>query len=347
MTLSPVRSFSAVVLLSALAACTSRNSSSPNSRAAPPSSEAAPLFRFHVDFWANLNQVLLHEALVPRPLWEGPKSLKNRHVVQTDTLGPSDAAQWHEAIAYYDSHFTTHNLFDHFVGAMPALLAVSSSQNPPTTTDLNEEWRRSLLLAGPIYRTHFWPEHERKDRAYIEGIRPLLAAHGAWFANRLVAVFGMPLPTDSIDVEVTPAVPPFGGFTQGEPPYTPPHAAQITLSSEDPNFTGDTGVEMVFHEASHLLVGRVQEKLEASAKGQGRKLPPRFWHDLIFYTAGHLARDRFGPSYVPFAERPASRLFQGENDPSLAILKREWQPYLDGRVTMDAAVAAMVASLPN
>ena len=40
--------------------------------AAPPSIEAASLFRFHVDFWANLNQVLLHESLVPRSGFEGP-----------------------------------------------------------------------------------------------------------------------------------------------------------------------------------------------------------------------------------------------------------------------------------
>jgi hypothetical protein len=303
----------------------------------------APLFRFHVDLWANLNQVLLHESLVPRSGWDGPKSLRNRHVVPTDTLAPSEAAPWHDALAYYDAHFTTHNLFDHFIGAMPALLAVGPSQTPPITTDLDEEWRNRLVAAAPIYRTRFWPDHERQDRAFIEGMQPLIAAHGAWFANRLVAVYGMPLPTGPIDVEITPAVPPFGGFTLGEPPYTPPNAALITLSSEDPSYAGDTGIEMLFHEVSHLLVGRVQAGLEASAKRQGRKLDPRFWHDVIFYTAGHLARERLGSGYVPYAERPSSQLF-GVNDPSLVILKRSWQPYLDGRVTMDAAIDAMAAA---
>jgi hypothetical protein len=333
--------FWAITALLTGAACAAP--SPPPAPVPPAPHEAAPLFRFHVDFWANLNQVLLHESLLPRPGWEGPKSLKNQHVVQTDALSPSELAPWREALAYYDAQFSTHNLFDHFVGAMPTLFAVAPSQTPPTTSDLDPKWRDHLLLAAPIYRTHFWPDHERNGRAYVERIRPLIAAHGPWFENRLVAVFGVPLPTEPIDVEVTPAVPPYGGFTLGEPPYTPPHSALITLSSEDPTYAGDTGVEMLFHEVSHLLVGRVQDGLEASAKRQGRKLPPRFWHDVIFYTAGHLARERLGPVYVPYAERPSSRLFK-EADDSLSVLKRAWQPYLDGRVTLDGAIDTLAAS---
>jgi hypothetical protein len=332
----------AMIVIAAVVVCAGCGAPPPAASASAPalsvpsSSEAPPLFRFHVDFWANLNQVLLHEALLPRPRWEGPKSLKNRHVVEAGTLEPPEAALWRDALGYYDAHFTTNNLFDH----------VGPSETPPTTPDLDEEWRKRLLVAAPIYRTHFWPDHEQRDRAYVERMRPLVAAHGAWFAKRLAAVFGMPLPKDPIDVEVTPVVPPFGGFAQGEPPYTPPHAALITLSSEDPSYAGETGVEMLFHEVSHLIVGRVQEALEASAKRQGRKLDPRFWHDLIFYTAGHVAQERLGPAYVPFAERPSSQLFAAEDDPSLTILKRVWQPYLDGRVSIDAAVDAIAASFP-
>ena len=316
---------------------------SPPARAGRAPTEAAPLFRFRVDFWANLNEVLLHESLLPRPGFEGPKSLKNRHVVHADILAPAEAASWRAALAYYDGHFSTRNLFDQFIGAMPSFVGVDASQTLVATAHLDEEWRRQLLLAAPVYRTHFWPAHEQRDRAYIEGMQPLVAAHGAWFAKRVVAVFGMPLPAEPIDVDVTPVVPPFGGFTSGEPPYTPPHAALITLSSEDPSYAGDGGVEMLFHEVSHLIVGRVENALAASAKRQGRELPPRLWHDVIFYTAGHLAQERLGPTYVPFAERASSQLFK-ENDPTLLVLKRAWQPYLDGRITLDAATDAIAAS---
>jgi hypothetical protein len=324
--------------------CASQPPQPPQAPQAPQAPPAPALFRFHVDFWANLDEVLLHEALVPRPGFDGPKSLKQRHVVMAETLSPPEAARWRDALAYYDTHFTTHNLFDRFIGVMPVFLGADASTPPAATSAFDEEWRAQLLAAAPIYREHFWPDHERTDRAYIEGMQPLVAAHGAWFAKRLVAVYGMPLPKDPIDVDVVPAVPPFGGFTQGEPPYQGANAALITLSSVDASYAGDSGVEMLFHEVSHLIVGRVQEALEASAKRQGRKVPPRLWHDVIFYTAGHLAQERLGPSYVPFAERPSSHLFDGASDPTVIALKRSWQPYLDGHVTMDAAIDAVAGS---
>jgi hypothetical protein len=334
----------AALLFVSIPGCASRPS--PASSAPPTAAkEPAPLFQFHVDFWANLNQVLLHEALLPRPGWEGPKSLRGQHVAPADAVPAAEAGDWKKALAYYDGHFTSQNLLDRFTPSMPVLLGIGPSQTPPVTPEVDAEWRQSLVAAAPVYRAHFWPDHEARDRAYVEAMRAPIAAHGSWFAKRIVAAYQTPLPAGPIDVEITPVVPLFGGFTQGEPPYTPSHEALITLSSEDPAYAGDTGVEMLFHEASHLLVGRVQDGLDASAKRQGRKLDPRFWHDLIFYTAGHLAQERLGPSYVPFAERPSSRLFKAD-DPSLAILKREWQPYLDGRTTIDAAIDAMAAAFP-
>lgn len=343
---SVVRFAAVIVTISACA--TSRPPATSSSSAVPTSAKSKDttrLFHFHVDFWANLNQVLLHEALVPRPGFDGPKSLKNQHVVQLDTLAPDEAARFREGFAYYDGHFTTRNLFDGFIDTLPTFFAAGSAPTPPTSKAIDEDWRRALLATAPIYRAHFWPAHERKGWAYVAGMRPLVVAHEAWFAERLVAVYGLPLPTAPIDVEITPVVPPFGGFTLGEPPYTPPNEALITLSSEDPSYAGDAGIEMLFHEVSHVLVGRVEKGLADAAKRQGRKLDPRFWHDVVFYTAGHLTKERLGPGYVPYAERPSSQLFQ-PGDERLLALERSWQPYLDGQSTMAAAIDALAASFP-
>ena len=80
-------------------------------------------------------------------------------------LPPPEAARWRDALAFYDAQFNPHNLFDRFVNVMPVLFAVGPSQAPSTTTELDEEWRSRLLLAAPIYRTHFWPAHEQRDQA--------------------------------------------------------------------------------------------------------------------------------------------------------------------------------------
>jgi len=47
------------------ASCASQPPQRPQSPQTPQAPAAPALFRFHVDFWANLDEVLLHEALVP------------------------------------------------------------------------------------------------------------------------------------------------------------------------------------------------------------------------------------------------------------------------------------------
>jgi hypothetical protein len=317
--------------------------------AAPPSARPAAdvtreLFRFQIDFWPNLNEALLHESLLPKQGFEGPKSLAHQSVAPAAALDGDEKTQWQSAIAYYDAHFSTHDTFEPAFDGGCRFLAASRSEPILPEAGLPNEWRVALSQAAPVYRARFWAEHERSDRAYVEALRPRLAEHGEWMARRLETLYRTVWPTDPIQVEVTAAVPPFGASTSGEPPFTGSHTPLVIVSSMDPGYTGDTGLEMLFHEASHLLVDKVQTALDASAKRQGRKLDERFWHFLLFYTAGHVARERLGPSYVPYAERPSNTIFTGRFAAFLPILERAWQPYLDGRVELEPAIDAVVAS---
>ncbi len=339
MSLRPLRALAATTVL----ACSSR---APRVEALGASPTEAPreLFRFHVDFWANLHEVLFHESLVPKPGFEGPKSLAHHSVAPVEWLDPAARSQWQLAVAYYESRFSTHNLFEPEFETGSRFLAAQGSDPALPTGGIADEWRTVLAQAAPVYRARFWPAHERRDRAYIDEIRPQLAAHGAWMARRLEVVYRSSWPAAPVLVEVTPTVPPFGASTVGEPPFTGPHTPLITVSSEDPGYATDTGLEMIFHEASHLLVDKVQTALETSAQRQARKLPDRFWHFLLFYTAGHLARERLGPGYVPYAERSANAIFSGRFAAYLPILERAWQPYLDGHVDLEPAIDALVAA---
>jgi hypothetical protein len=310
-----------------------------------PAAGAPDLFRFRADFWANLHQVLFHESLLPKPGLSGRKSLAHQSVAPVAELTPEESAAWKYAVAYYDEHFTTHSLFaDDFLAATRGLTACGDALSLPDGLALATDWRALLVRAAPIYRARLWPEHQRADLAYIDAIRPLVAAHGAFLARRLAAVYETPWPDAPVDVEVTPVVPPFGASTVGEPPFLESHAPLITISSMDPGYSRDSGLEMLFHEASHLLVDKVQGLLDASASRQHRTLPRDLWHFLLFYTAGHVAKERLGPAYVPYAERPEHHLFDGHAAGYLPVFARAWQPYLDGHATLDAAIDAVVAS---
>lgn len=276
---------------------------------------------------------------------DGPKSLAHRSVAPMTSLAPPDARPWRDALAYYDMRFTTRNTFTvEFMNAVREFTACGVKPSLPENLSLAPDWRGFLSLAAPVYRAHFWSEHERSNRAYVEAIRPLVAEHGAWFVKRLVGLYQTPWPKSPVVVEVAPAVPPFGASTIGEPPFTGSHTPLITVSSRDPGYRGESGLEMIFHEGSHLLVDRIQGMLDTSARRQGRSLPRGLWHFVLFYTAGHVAKERLGPSYVPYAERAENHIFDGDASTILPVLVKEWQPYVDGRTTLGAAVDSVVAA---
>ncbi|HEY2510441.1 MAG TPA: hypothetical protein VGI39_06285 [Polyangiaceae bacterium] len=309
---------------------------------APPPRE---LFAFHVDFWPNLSESLFHESLLPRPGFQGPKSLAQKDVAAASALEGDERTAWQRALSYYDGHFSTRTTFEPLFDGGSRFFASSGSAPALASGSLPEDWRAVLTGAAPAYRAHFWPEHERRDRAYVAALAPALAAHGDWMARRLEAVYQTPWPAAPVVVEVTAAAAPFGARTTGEPPFTGTHAPLITVSSEDPGYAGDTGLEMIFHEVSHLLVDKVQAALEDSAKRQGRSLDKDLWHALVFYTAGALTRERLGPAYVPYSDRPEHSVFSGRWSRYGAVFVQAWQPYLDGRVGLEAAVDAVVAAL--
>jgi hypothetical protein len=310
----------------------------------PPSVAPRPLFAFHADFWINLHEVLLHESALTKPGWESPSSLAHESVAPVAELSPAEAGPWQGALGYYASHFSLQDSFTDTIMAADRGLAASRSE-PALAPGAwgNDDWRAVLERSAPAYRAHFWATHERTDLAYIAAITPLVAAHGASFAKRLSALFETPWPTYPVEVEVAAVVPPFGAETIGEPPFTDSHAPLIRVSSRDAGYAGDSGLEMIFHESSHLLIDRVEELLEAAAKRQGRRLPRRLWHDVLFFTAGRVAKERLGPGYLPYWEKPT---MQAKARPDvLPVLEREWQPYIDGKVSLASAVDAVVAAL--
>ena len=299
------------------------------------------IFRFHVGMWANLHQVLVHEALSPRPGFDGPKSNRGKKMADLAALDPEERESFRRALLAYDARFTTRNTFtDEHVAAVLALTAAGDAPSLPRA-GLPDDVFRALNQAAPAYRAHFWTDHASVDRAYVTAIEPLVVRHGAWLVARLAALYQTPWPTAPVDVEVAPAVPPFGASTVGEPPYDGAHRPLVIVSSADHGYSSESGLEMLFHEGSHLLVGKVEAMIAASANRQEIAVPPRLWHDVLFFTAGRVTRERLGPAYVPYAEQPQHAVLAPER---IAALERTWQPYLDGETPLEAAVDAVVAA---
>jgi hypothetical protein len=316
-----------VATLLAGAACGSpgpatRPASAGPSSPPPASSPAARLFDFRVGKWVNL-----HQLLYARTSRWGP---------ERDADEPQDPG-WQAALDHYATAFDHR----HFLALLedPALAPVNrrlSEIGDGPLRGLDPVLTGHLERAGASY-DRLWPRDRERNRAWIAALEPALARHGDALAGALAAAYGAPWPERPIRVDVSIHAGPVGAYTVLDPPH-------VTITSSSPKYTGDAALEMIFHEASHALVGPLSEKLAAECARQGKPLPPQLWHALLFYTTGEVVRRRLGASYVPYADANGlwARGFAELERP----IKQHWPAYLDGSAGMEAALARLVASLP-
>ena len=243
---------------------------------------------------------------------------------------------WAAALAHYESAFD----HDHPLALLfdPELVRLNRQ-----LSRLGDGPLRGIdpALAGHLQRAaaayEAWPEDAAENRAWIEKLQPALARHGEALAASLEKAYGARFPAP-IAVDVSSYAGPVGAYTVLDPPH-------ITITSHLSEYQGDAALEMVFHEASHALVGPLREKLAAECARQGVAEPPQLWHSLLFYTTGEVVRRRLGGGYVPYADRNGlwTRSFSADERP----IKDHWPAYLDGAIDIDTALARVVAALPR
>jgi hypothetical protein len=110
-----------------------------------------------------------------------------------------------------------------------------------------------------------------------------------------------------------------------------------------------SALEVVFHESSHLLMGRgdpVTRALDDAAGAAGFRLPGDLWHVVLFFTTGEAVRrvldDDGHPGYTPMLYGIFAR---GSWAEYRQPLERDWRPYIEGRRTLSDAAAALIEAV--
>jgi hypothetical protein len=194
----------------------------------------------------------------------------------------------------------------------------------------------TLEEAAPVYRTVWWSDHDRRNRAWIASVAKLLSEYGQLMSQRIAKLFQIQWPAEKTTAEVVE-------YANWAGAYTVTNSTLITISSTDVAGQGEAALENLFHEASHALVDNLQKKLDSDIRSAGKTPNFDIVHVIIFYTAGVVtseALDKTGKhDFKPYAvknglyERVANwKLYRD-------ICENDWRPYLNGTTTFDAALA--------
>ncbi len=317
-----------------------------------PSEPPLPVFEFHSGFWINLHHFLYQQARQPS---QGPRTSEaataSVEAQAASELPPAERSAWQSARAYYAAQMAGRDLlFNRDMVLIKNRLAELEAAADLSESGLRPELVAALERAAPVYRSRWWPIHDRQNREWIAAVAPLVRQKGRRLAEGLAAVYRAEWPAGRIRVDVSHDADSAGAYTTLDPP-------RVTISSTNPDIQGRGAFEVLFHEASHALAGGVHEAIARECRRLGKPIPRELWHALLFYTTGEVVRRALlevpsesggspaaaGEAYTPYAYRVG--LFNRGWQNYQRLLQRYWQAYLDGRTDFDSALARLVSAL--
>lgn len=278
------------------------------------------------NFWVSLHHTLLDAAQSGRKTEE--------------SLPVAERTAWTNAVLAYRHRFGDRVPWEN--EELTRINDTLSSTGEMLKEGLQEDVAKALLQAAPVYRRLYWPADDRTNRFWISSAEGLLRDAGEELAAAHGRIYGVAYPA-RIRVDVSPYAGALGAYTTDANGFV-----HTTISSRDPSYQGFASLEMLLHEGSHGVVsptsGAIGPQINALAIEKRILVPRQLWHAILFYTSGELTkralRERGVPDYTPYAYKKGmyDRGFTGLR-PSLETF---WQSYLDGRMTREASVAAIV-----
>jgi hypothetical protein len=305
-----------------------------------------PVFELHSGFWINLHHTLYGQARASRDGRGLPAA-----AVGTTKRTPSEELAWDNAVAYYASNYVDKDLLfstelillKNQLGDFEQCDELSGARKKTCDAGLPPKLTQILNAAAVVYRAHEWPEHDRANRKWIAGVSPLVRDKGVGLSQHLAEIYQTRWPKQRIRVDISAYANYAGAYTTLDP-------LRVVISSTDPRNQGSSALEVLFHEASNGIAEPVQLAINRECRQRDKAIPRDLWHALVFYTTGEVIKPIMksidGPAngeYMPYAVR--ERLYQRGWAEYLKLLDSYWQPYLDGNVTFDDAIAHMVSAL--
>jgi hypothetical protein len=294
-------------------------------------------------------------------------------------LSAAEQRAWDEAVSYYAANYADKDLLfstelvllKNQLGDFETCDNISGAKKKSCDAGLPANLTQILEGAAPVYRAHRWPADDRANRAWIKRVAPLVREQGVGLSHRLADIYQTRWPTERIRVDVSAVANTAGAYTTLDP-------LRVMIASTDPRNQGGAALEVLFHEASHGIATPVELAIARECRQREKPIPRDLWHALIFYTTGEVIKPLIdteadspensvaqndtkpggsssksptdanssgsqNSEYTPYAKREG--LYQRGWESYLSLLTRYWQPYLEGRVTFDDAIARMVSAL--
>lgn len=285
---------------------------------------------FHSAFWLNLHHALYGAAWARRPKTGARRLIIDLPAPLSAPLSGEERAAWDSAVDYYDRNLADRDLLT-VVSMMQIKLALAAEDLGSDA--IGAELRAVIERAAPIYRRHYWPEHDRSNREWIQATADRLRTIEKEVVTSHERLYGQPWFESPARVDIV-----WVGRA-----YTSLNPAHATISPAEGPLTGWTSVEMVLHEVAHQLILPTQKEL-ASAFGARWKEHGVLGHVVQFYMTGLVLERILGARGIEYRQFVYSEgLFDRAWPQYRKPVEESWAPYVRGEITRAQAIERLAA----
>ena len=333
-----------VLRLALVSVCFASNSSAETPPAGQPFLETR-YFRFYSHFWVNLHHYLFQTAayVYSKKIADNPSRIA-RFLRDPDLKPtPEESAAILAAIAFYEKELIQLDLtFNRRLHEIKTALANTSPDDAPPLDGGEPALGKVLRSAGPVFKKYLWQGQDESNKKWITEQKILVEEIAPQMVAGLEKLYGADWPHDKLRIDLS------GSYTHWAGAYTTSNPNHIVISSTRKGYKGPRGLEMVFHESSHLMLeaeeGLIPETIAKNCAARGVPVPKNLWHAILFYTSGELTRrilEKRGLTHELFMIR--NGVFEDYHQ----VLSAHWPGYMDGRNDIATVIDAIIADLQN
>lgn len=239
---------------------------------------------------------------------------------------------------YKDSLLTKDLLFDSLMRNLNDYLSGENAKQK-----LKSQWQLSALDVIRSFQPHFakwyWPAIDSANKAWLNAHKAEISSMENVVVPELERIYKTKLPEEKIRIDLACYATWAGAYSYND---TYNH---VIFASQHKSNQGELAAEVVFHETSHFLVDKLMEQIATLAKGRHVKKDLDLWHNVIFYTTGHVMEKVYKLKWQKFEPYYVQMKFQDkfpEFKTSVDACKLYWDPYMNGQTGFDAALSSMV-----
>ncbi len=250
-------------------------------------------------------------------------------------LKPVDLKTLNALVMFYKDSLTGKDVvFD-------SLMRDFSDQLTLGTTPKNK-WQVKAFEMVKIFQPYFaklyWKDIEADNKAWITANKEQLLRQEINVVPELERIYQTKLPASKIIIDLTCYATWAGAYS-----YKDGFCHVIFASAHGAN-KGDLAAEVVFHETSHFLIDKVNEKLSELSKGKDIKPGINLWHNMIFYTTGYVVEKQYAKEGKMFFPYYVQMKFEDKfPDFKIAVeaCKQYWDPCINGQLGFESALKSI------